>query len=416
GTYNVLVTKDGYRPWQRTIGVTGGDVQRFDYPFLFPKNLRTSLVTTIEGGASFATQSPDKRWLIVGEGVPMTRVRVYDIKNPAKPTSTTVILSPTIVTPGEQSHAWFAVEWSDNNRHVLLSHAFTSAGNAAQEYILFDRQTATPRNLTRELSLAPTDELRLFDKRPNQFFILSSQTKVLRTISLSGEPPVALPIQHVLAYKSYNDDTVLYATDTLLDGTVLTGTVAVVLQQAGRTVELRRFPAGASSYLLDIAQFAGNWYAFAGTNMSKGVHVFRNPFEAQLATPSKKPTAFRFLKMPQPTYASFSTNTQFIAVTNGQNHRVYDIEYDNFYAYQTAPPIDTPQQHPVWMDGDRLLYTSGGRLYVYDYDNLNAQQLQQALPDFPVFFDAEYGHMFSLQRSQDAVQLTVTPLTSEIQR
>ena len=161
GTYNVLVTKDGYRPWQRTIGVTGGDVQRFDYPFLFPKNLRTSLVTTIEGGASFATQSPDKRWLIVGEGVPMTRVRVYDIKNPAKPTSTTVILSPTIVTPGEQSHAWFAVEWSDNNRHVLLSHAFTSAGNAAQEYILFDRQTATPRNLTRELSLIELSYLRV---------------------------------------------------------------------------------------------------------------------------------------------------------------------------------------------------------------------------------------------------------------
>jgi hypothetical protein len=45
GIYQVRLARDGYRDWQRTIEVEGGDVQHFDYPFLIPSKLKKSPTT-----------------------------------------------------------------------------------------------------------------------------------------------------------------------------------------------------------------------------------------------------------------------------------------------------------------------------------------------------------------------------------
>ena len=69
GVYDIQLSKDGYRTWQRQIEVIGGAVRRFDYPFLFPIDLKTSVVTSFSTSVSFASQSPDMRWLLVNDGV-----------------------------------------------------------------------------------------------------------------------------------------------------------------------------------------------------------------------------------------------------------------------------------------------------------------------------------------------------------
>jgi hypothetical protein len=41
-SYTLRISQTGYRSWERPISVNGGDVQHFDYPFLFPEKLRTT--------------------------------------------------------------------------------------------------------------------------------------------------------------------------------------------------------------------------------------------------------------------------------------------------------------------------------------------------------------------------------------
>jgi hypothetical protein len=65
GIYHIRLARDGYREWQRTIEVEGGDVQHFDYPFLIPKQLTTKKTTSYTGAPGLATQSPDRRWLLI---------------------------------------------------------------------------------------------------------------------------------------------------------------------------------------------------------------------------------------------------------------------------------------------------------------------------------------------------------------
>ena len=113
-----------------------------------------------------------------------------------------------------------------------------------------------------------------------------------------------------------------------------------------------------------------------------------------------------------PQYVAFSANTQFILASRGAEHTVYDIEYEGVYHYGEPEPLDTPQEHTSWMDGNRLWYVSSGKVVVHDYDNLNRQVLQNALPQYGIYFSPDYRRGYSLTfQANGALRLEQTAYT-----
>ena len=322
GTYTVRLARDGYTEWNRTITVAGGDVQRFDYPVLFPAKLKSAQVATFANQLHFVSQSPGRRWLVAADTAQPSQLQVFDLKNADKPSAKIVPQQPTVFTAAESIQSWNVLEWADDERHVLTQRVFTNGTSKAREYILLDRQDGTQaRNLTSELALLPADEIRFFNKKQNQFYIYNTETKLLRTAQLGTNPPNALRLERVISYKAYGDDTVLYVTDTPLGEKQTPGYVSVVLQQGTRSSVLKRL-AVADTYLLDIAEYDGKWYVVTGTNALKGVYVFRNPLDAVLAKPTDTPLPFRFLKLINPQHVAFSANAQFVVANRGAEHTV----------------------------------------------------------------------------------------------
>ncbi|QQS19395.1 PEGA domain-containing protein [Candidatus Saccharibacteria bacterium] len=411
GTYNIRLSRSGYHDWSRSVTVAGGDVQRFDYPLLYPVNLKSKSIATLGSSASFVTQSPNRRWVVVAEIAQPAQLKVFDLRNSEQPSSVTIQLPTTVISSSESVQSWNVVEWSSDGRHILTQRSYTAAGTQAQEYLLLDRQDGTAaRNITKELSLAPAEQVRLFDKKQNLFYVYNTETKVLRTLALNGSPPATLQLQRVLAYKTYEDNTILYVTDTPLGSQATPGFVWVVLQQGTRSGVLKRLPT-ASRYLLDIAQYDGKWYVVLGSDASKGVYTYLNPLDAVLAKASDMPAPFRFLKLPSPQYVSFSANAQFILVGNGLRHTVYDLEYQAVYHYIKTAPFDASQAQAVWMDGHRLTYISDGKVVAYDYDNLNEHVLHAALPQYGVFFAPDFEHSYAVtQVAGELPKLTQTAL------
>ncbi len=411
GTYNIELSQTGYRSWSRTVVVAGGDVQRFDYPFLFPITLKTSTVTSFPGGLSFASQSSDKRWLLAAEAKQPGVFKLYDLKNPSNPSSSDETLPTTVYTPGDGAQSWSAVDWSSDNRHVLLLHTYTTAGATSQEYIMYDRQTVeASQNLTKALNLAPTDQLSLFNQKPDKFYVYNTANKTLQTASTSGSAPTTLQLKDVLAYKTYGDNTILYVTPTPPSGKVTAGMVSVILQQDNRSQVIRELPSDSPGYLLEVTQYSGDWFVVLAATNDKGVRVYKDPFDQKLATSASLPAPLRFLKVADPTYVAFSANARFILAENGQSCAVYDAEYDDSYVYKTAP-LDAPQAHVSWMDGDRIYHVSGGKAEVADYDAQNVQTLQAADPRYGLYFSSDYSYVFSVAPAGTGVDLTSTPLT-----
>lgn len=413
GSYQFKITADGYRDWQRRIVVSGGDVQHFDYPFLFPTVLRTASFANLDGAPNFTSQSPDRRWWLIKPNDNSARLLLYDLKNPAEPALTTLQVPTAAYTQSTGTNSWSVVDWAADNHRLLLMHTFMNDGSTeAHEYVLFDRSDpGASQNLTAALQLPDSEALSLYNQKYDQYYAFDAAAATLRTLSLDGSLQTR-QLEHIVAFKASGNGNLLYATTQSPTGTTLEGEVSVVLQQGQKTYTLRTLPIG-GPYLLDFGRYAGDWYAAVGSAKDGGMYIYRDPQIVTTTDVNDLPAPWRLLRLPGLTYVGFSPNGQFIVAENGQQFTVYDAENTRSYTYAVEEPLDQPQTHAQWMDGNRLTYISGGKQVVFDYDHQNMQTLEAALPAFVPVFNPSYKYLYALAdgAASGSVTLTATPLT-----
>jgi hypothetical protein len=408
GTYTMKIQRNGYRTWQRAVTVEGGTVERFDYPFLFPTNLQTTTTKAYTSAPALATQSPDRRWLLIEQPGSLSAFDMYDLKNPKQVIRSTVTLPSAVLTASDtKKQSLKLAEWSDDNQHVLLEHIYGSS----HEYIMLDTQTpAQSVNVTKALGLTPTDQLKLQNKQYDHYFVYDAKTAALDTDTL-GNPTLTPLLTHVLAYKTYGTNMVLYTTTQ----NATAGQSNVMLYQNNKSYELRTLPVD-KTYLLNLTQYSGSWYVAAGARNEGRVYVYKDPVsmlnqkQGQLLAPAT------ILQVDKPDYLEFSANAQFIMAEHANQFAVYDAQYDKTYAYTIDAHFDAPQPHATWMDGDRITYVSGGKLAVFDYDSTNLQTLMPSSSYYLPFFDQNYHFVYDLAASAATaktpaqMQLTSTAL------
>lgn len=397
--YHITLARTDYRDWKRTVNLNGGSVEHFDYPVLFPKELTPKKVQTYSTAPGLMTQSPDQRWVLVQQPGSMTSFDMYDIKSAIK-TVTSFSLPDSLLSKASGSENLQFVEWADDNQHVLLQHNYDDK----TEYILVNRtQPDTSVNLNNTLNINPT-KLTLSNRKYDAYYTYDATgTLQLATLKNTTLTP---KLSHVLAYKTYGNSTILYVSN---EGTPA-GKVVVKLLSGTKTTTIRTLPAG-DNYLVDLTTYSGTMYVAAGSTSDNKVYIYRDPIGQIAAQPDQAVVPAQVLRVDQPNYLSFSMNAQFIVAENGTHFGVYDIENKLGYNYTSPAVVDAPQPHASWMDGDRLVYTSGGKLNVADYDNANRQSLMTADSNYLPAFAPNYHYVYTLVAGENGqYDLTQTPL------
>lgn len=410
GSYVMKLSREGYHDWQRALTVEGGSVQHFTYPLLIPRQLQTSTVSTYQAAPSLVSQSPDRRWLLIGLPGRTGEFEVYDLKDPLRVQAlrtSLVIPEATYGLPTEGERRIEVVDWSNDNDHVLVRHS--SADQA--EYLLVSRSKPEESlNVSRTLGLAAGTQLSLQDKKRDRYFVHDVANRTLSTATLASPKPVQL-LAGVLAYKTYGTDTVLYTAP--LDGR--TDRVAVRLLQDDRQYTLRTV-AAAESYALALSRYDDAWYALAADSGEGRTYIYRDPAAALAREPNRAAVPVGVLRIGNPTTLAFSANSQLMLAQSGQNFTVYDAEYDRSHTYRMDLPVDPPQAKVSWLDGFHLNYVSNGKIVIFDYDGTNIQTLASQAPGLPAVYNTGYTYMYTLAKpatpgaNQDAHILSSTPL------
>lgn len=398
GSYTAEVRRNGYGTWRRTITVEGGSVERFDYPFLYPSQLTTVVTRQYATLPVLSTQSLDRRWVLVANTP--DQFDLFDMEADV-PSAKQLKVPVEIYAVSSTTKGWEAVEWADDNRHVVLKRMYDKNGQPGSEYILFDSEKPEEsRNLTITLGVNPTTML-LRDGKFDQYYLFDQNAHQVLTATLKKPTPQSF-LKDALAFTA-GKDLVMYATPDKATGGART---QIRLWQDGETYLLRQTPKS-DTYLLRMSQYEGAWLVAAGATEEDKVYVYRNPL-AKLRD-KKKPVLVpvQILKVDAPAYVSFSTNGRYVMAENGGNFAVYDAERDKGYAHELKTPFDAGQEHAFWMDGYHMTAVSDGKLVVFDYDGANATTLTPILPGTTPFFTRDYNAVYALNQ-QNA--LTVTPL------
>ncbi|OGL36117.1 hypothetical protein A3F38_02750 [Candidatus Saccharibacteria bacterium RIFCSPHIGHO2_12_FULL_48_21] len=385
--YQLTLKKDGYRDWSRRFNLAEHSISRYVYPLLVPSQLKPQVEKKYSGSPGLVTQTPSRQFLLVGQpraangGFIFDEFDLGDLKKEPTPR----VLPNNLLTADKQGGDQLVdIEWSTDNRHVLLRHDFLG-GN---EFIVFDRSDPPSSfNINQMFKLSPT-LVNLRNKKIDQVYIYLSSGGSLQ-VGDTRDGQLAKPfLQGVLAYKPFGSSLLSYITAEDAPAGQLIGRI----WENGQDYKLNQFPRG-ELYLLDAAQFQGHWYYLAGSSGSNRVAIYKDPLN-YLKDPTVEVAApLAALRISGGQKASFSTNTRFIGIQASDRMAVYDLENKDTYAYQTKSSMAGLVR---WMDGHRLLGLSGGTSAIYDYDGTNFQTLVPTTMPSSAFFDRNYERFLSL--------------------
>ena len=387
GIYNFELTRAGYRSWYRKIEVDGGVIEDYTYPLLIPTKLVTSKVKSYSSLPVLASQSLDRSRLLIQAPGSSTNFDLFDLSNPSK-ASTQVSIPPSILSTPTTPVSWKTIAWANDNVHVLLEGNV----NGKNEYLLFDIKTPSQSvNLSRSLGNIIFTSISLDNENYDQYYLYNSANDTLMVDNLSSLTSPKTVLSNVLAYDTYNGNTILYVTANGAPS----GKVNVDIYDNNTNYRIKVLPLS-PTYLLNMAGYSGSTYVVAGASSEGKIFIYDDPVGQLNADPKQAPVPQQVMLVNNPNYVSFSANTQFIAAEGGEQFAVYNLKDSSGYSYTSNMPLDSPQTHATWMDGDRLTYVSGSNLIMFEYDHNYAQQLMPASPSSGGFFSPGYNYVYSL--------------------
>lgn len=394
GIYDIRIEVNGFRHWQRTVNLNGHEIKRLLYPYLIPNELNTSDVSTYDVLPTLTSQSPDRRWLLAMNPGKLYEFDVYDMGDVAKASTKVSVPNDVLTLPKSESTIEF-VEWSTDNRHVLLKRSYQDAkSNSASEFIVLDKDDPNQTvNINTSLGISPS-VVSLKNKRPDQFYYLESVPGILRIADTKARTISAPLIEAVIDYKTYGDDTVLYATQKDL----VAGRTDFRIYENGKVYTLKNVEQ-ADTYPMDVSKYENQWYYVVG-GVAEGItFVYKNPLPILKKEVHGSLDVKALMRLDNPRFVSFSTGTQFISVQSGSNFLTLDLEKGGTYRFSLGVDVSKDQKIR-WMDGHRFVYSTKGQSYIVDFDGSNEQTLVTSLLSPGPFFDRDYDNVFTFEDSK----------------
>lgn len=385
GDYNLVVRKTGYIDWQRKVTLDEHSVARFNYPLLFPVKPVTSVVKSYSSLPGMISQSPDGRWLVTES--PDGSFDVYDTNALDKPPQSSSLPTALLGDQGA-SQQYSAVEWTDDNNHLLLKHSY--AGGS--EFIIFDRSKPEQSiNITKLFNIS-ADQVYLRNKKFGQIYIYDQTAATVRAGDISKPGTTQLLLDHVLAFSPYGANLASYVTNT----NAPTGEVAVRLFDNGKTFPLA-FLNTANNYFLKAGQFNGHWYYVVGADSQPHINIYKDPLNSLEARPSAKAQPQTAINLNGAEIVSFSVANRFIAAEKGNNFVVYDLGVQKNYSYSLSTSLAGPLR---WLDEAHLIGQANGQLMVIDYDSLNSVTPAASAEAGGGYISRDLHHLLSIAADQ----------------
>lgn len=393
GDYRLTLKKAGYRAWERDITLNERSVTRYVYPLLLPLEPQPKTVKTYPKNPPLITQSPDRHWLLVQRPETSNASVTFDeFDTTDLSKSPRVLVIPNGLLTSFTSSTLKEVEWSTDNKHLLLSHDF-KGGN---EFVIFNRDVpAESINVNKLFDISPT-EVVMRNKKIDQLYVFSLKSGELQIANTTNSRVTPL-LKAVLAFKPSNANLISYVTSQ----NAPSGQAIARIWDGNQSYALYTFKAG-SRYLIDEAQFQGHWYYVVGSNMDERVNIYRDPLDGLKNPAIGRAVPMLSLNIMDASRVSFSSNTRFIAAEAGQKLAIYDLEAQTIYRYTLENKLPEILH---WMDGHRLIGITNGLVFVTDYDATNQQTLVPTNYSRGGYFDTNYEQLFTTNVTNDGVIL-----------
>lgn len=385
GSYQVTASKAGYVTWHKVVQIVASEVTFAQYILLIPTHLTTHKSVTV-AGTMVPVQSPDQTQLayvtdaagddlaVVGTGGGTQR-KIWQS-------------SPPTGNPSAPAGQITAASWSDDDSHLLV--ITVSNGQPTDWVVAADGSGATDVTDAYNLSggqvvFAPGGWQKLYWNGPAGLRQINLANQTTTSVLASNVTQIT-PANGLLYYVQ---QTPLGRSLVSLDGNNHKQTVVPVV-------------ADSDSYSITAEDFDNHNYVAVVPDQTHTATVYIDPTADQPTTLVISRAADNVL---------FSPDGRYLLASGAAGGSMYDLDRTNVTGstvlYGLGQLSPAPQDF-VWLDNYHLLYRSGGRVYICEFDGGNNTVLGATLsPAYPLPGGASFD---DLQTSGSQTKLVNTAL------
>lgn len=359
GQYKLSLGLDGYRGWQKQINMKAEYVEQVQYPLLIPNTLQsTSLIAVAK--PRMVSQSNDKKQLLYSvAGESQLHAIELDTKQPAQ---TTIALSAAFVREAGTVGTIDVIEWSLNNKHVLLLQALPS-GKTNIISLNLDRPEEAI-NITTDFSdVAPTD-VHYEGNKTDSVYGLHEQVLRRYDITNTGTSKI---MDRVISYQPYGDSVLAF---TRLSSDAKKLEAGVTNQRS--TAVLETFADPASRPLVAYGEYSGHSYLVVAGNTA--TQLYRDPLKKPIL---KKQIPFVTLDAKQASLVKFSPNNGYVFIQSGTSMSTFDFENVRKHRFELTQ-LRTGSL-PTWMNDSHISFEVQNNLHaLIEFDGANQADMVTA--------------------------------------
>lgn len=400
-SYQIGLSKDGYRSWKRTLSLDGGSIERLNYVWLLPKDIKTKEVQLYSQNPVITSQSPDLKKLLV---LQVGQNYAFDLYNLEKTDEAPSVISvpDSVLSAPKQAGSLSIVEWTKDSKHILVRRDYESK----KEFILLDLQDASKSLNITSIYDNNAGQVTLVNNKSQSVYSLSSTNGQLRKINLESGASTIMVESNVLSYADYGEDTFVYTTSVGAESGKVNFRIA---REAGISYLLKSLPIS-ELYLHQINEYDNDEYVAIGTNKSSAVYIFKNPYDTLKDGKVNDLLNLAVLRGQNTRSIEFSLkDKRNISVQSDRGVVVYDIEGDRQFSFM--PPTGTSLS---WVGDYRFSYVYENSFYVVDFDGSYDNKIVVVGVSTRGYFSPNYKKLITLSPSVSVsgrTALTVSDLT-----
>ncbi len=344
GEHTVLLTKDGYDSWSKTINISEGLLYRLHYPRLFLKErIKENIFNTSE--FTTATLSPDHNYLLLTNNT--TEWTLINLEE-EKLNKSEINISNLLTNDNTNEKMLFtgnilANNWDSDSNHIL----FKLELNDNIEWILID--TKDPKNnlnLTKEFDVN-FNEIKIIDDNSNN--LLAIRNGNLYKINVPNKTLSDILIENINDFNYYNNEIIFSATTTSEESSE--HYLGLMKLSNNKIIKLSEISPTAK---ITLSKFYDDEYITILDNNI--ISLYKKDDFTKIAD-------FELSFIPNS--IKVGHNGEFIIANSGQNIATLDME-----------PMEVTEwtiegENFGWIDNDMIFTVHDGELIVYDYDGLN---------------------------------------------
>ncbi len=366
GQHSILMSRNGYLNWQKTVDVKSGTILWLNYARLIPSERPVDDVVALPAVTSSLASPNQKLYAMTTVGDPLTlRVAVIDSDTPEIKT-VTIPEAVLAVSSDPQSDSLALMAWDSSSRYVLVEHRY----NDATEWLVVDTEDGTrTKNISSFFDITLTKPQFSQDDSNILYGITNGD---VRRIDIDNATISAPLVRNVAEFSFYDRTTLLYI--TAIDQNTKSRSVGYRNEGASEPRAIRTY-SDDGTMPLHVAM--GKYYSQPYIAVAYGttIDILSGSLPRSDSDTPLSLTAIATVSTPgQVDFLSNKTSGRFFVMQYGNSYSVYDLELQKVTT--TTLRGEAVQQGELqWLDGYTLWSGLDSKLRFYEFDGANQNDI-----------------------------------------